>query len=135
MKTSEATTRPPKASQAITPVDAIFRAFADRTRLRIMNLLRQRDEICVCNLMRVLDVPQAKVSRHLAYLRNAKLVDTRRDGQWIHYRLRPAGGSFHAKMLECLSCCLAEVPELQADYDKLAGREFQCNDNPGGSCC
>lgn len=100
-------------------VDVVFRAFSDRTRLRILNLLRDQDELCVCELIRVLDVPQAKVSRHLAYLRRAGLVQTRREGQWVHYRLSKADGAFHAKMLECLRCCLAEVPELQADRKRL----------------
>ncbi len=108
-----------KTVTQIDQVDLVFRAFSDRTRLRIMNLLRGNGEICVCDLMRVLDLPQAKVSRHLAYLRRAGLVHTRREGQWIHYRLSKADGSFHAKMLECLRCCLAEVPELQADRERL----------------
>lgn len=113
-------------------VDTVFRAFSDRTRLRIMNLLRGRKEICVCDLMRVLDLPQAKVSRHLAYLRRAGLVDTRRDGQWVHYRMSKPDGAFHAKMLECLRCCLAEVPELQADRDKYEGKPMS---RAGGDCC
>ncbi len=87
-----------------------------------MNLLRGHGEICVCDLMRVLDLPQAKVSRHLAYLRRAGLVETRREGQWVQYRLSPADGTFHHKMLECLRCCLAEVPELRADRKRLETR-------------
>lgn len=99
--------------------DLVFRAFSDRTRLRIMNLLRGRGEICVCDLMTTLDLPQAKVSRHLSYLRRAGLVETRRDGQWVYYHLAKAEGTFHQKMLECLRCCLAEVPELRADRERL----------------
>lgn len=110
-------------------IDLVFRAFSDRTRLRIMNLLRGHGEICVCDLMRVLDLPQAKVSRHLAYLRRAGLVQTRRNGQWVHYRMSKADGAFHAKMLECLRCCMAEVPELQADRDKLTGKHASAD------CC
>ncbi|MBB6430500.1 ArsR/SmtB family transcription factor [Algisphaera agarilytica] len=105
--------------------DLIFRAFADPTRLRLMNLLQDQEEVCVCDLMNTLDLPQAKVSRHLAYLRRAELVETRKDGQWVYYRLAPSGSAFHAKMLECLQCCFAEVPELQADRDRLCG----------GDCC
>ncbi len=97
-----------------------FRAFSDPSRLRIMNLLQHAGETCVCDLVRVLDLPQAKVSRHLAYLRRAGLVDTRRDGAWVHYRLSEADGAVHRKMLECLSCCLGEVPELRFDVDRLA---------------
>jgi ArsR family transcriptional regulator len=104
---------------AVDKVDLIFRAFADRTRLRILNLLRERDEICVCDLMRVLDLPQAKVSRHLAYLRKAGLVAGRKDQQWMHYRLLPAKGQFHARLLDCLACCMGEVPGLKDDRRRL----------------
>ncbi len=121
-----------KTAPQLSRVDLIFRAFSDRTRLRILNLLRGRKEICVCDLVRVLDLPQAKVSRHLAYLRRARLVETRRDTQWVYYRLSKADGTFHKKMLECLNCCLAEVPELQADRSKLGNPElFQS----ASACC
>lgn len=100
-------------------VDLVFRAFSDRTRLRILNLLRDREELCVCDIIAVVDVPQAKVSRHLSYLRRAGLVAARKDGLWVHYRLLPASNGFHKKMLECLTCCMAEVPELKRDLAKL----------------
>ena len=71
-------------------VDVMFRAFSDRTRLRILHLLRG-GELCVCDLVDVLGVPQPKISRHLAYLRRAGSVVARKDGLWCHYRLaRPA---------------------------------------------
>jgi ArsR family transcriptional regulator len=104
---------------AVDKVDLIFRAFADRTRLRILNLLRDREEICVCDLMRVLEAPQAKVSRHLAYLRKAGLVAGRKDQQWMYYRLLPAKGKFHAKLLDCLASCMGEVPGLLDDRRRL----------------
>lgn len=110
-------------------VDLIFRAFSDRTRLRILNLLRG-GELCVCDLIAVLEVPQAKVSRHLAYLRRAGLVRSRKDGLWSYYVLTPASGAFHAKILECLSCCFADVPELSKDLERL-GRRPTC----GPNCC
>jgi ArsR family transcriptional regulator len=69
--------------------------------------------------MRVLDLPQAKVSRHLTYLRRAGLVAGRKEQQWIHYRLLPAKGKFHAKLLECLSFCMGEVPSLREDRSRL----------------
>ncbi|MEQ9461948.1 MAG: metalloregulator ArsR/SmtB family transcription factor [Phycisphaeraceae bacterium] len=102
------------------PIDSLFRAFADRTRLRILNLLSDHDELCVCDIIAALDLPQAKVSRHLAYLRRAGLVDTRREGQWVHYRLRQASSPLHTRLLDCLRCCLHEVPELKADRQRLA---------------
>ena len=64
----------------------MFKALADRTRLRILGLLRA-GEICVCDIHESLGLPQPTVSRHLAYLRKTGLVETRRDGLWVHYRL------------------------------------------------
>lgn len=112
-------------------VDLIFRAFSDRTRLRILNLLTSRDEICVCDLMRTLKLPQAKVSRHLAYLRRAGLVTGRKHLQWMYYRMAPAKGKFHGKILECLGCCIGEAPELKADRKRLG----ECCMEPGQTCC
>lgn len=112
-------------------VDLIFRAVADRTRLRILSLLSDREEICVCDLMAVLKVPQAKVSRHLAYLRKAGLVAGRKDEQWMHYRLLPAKGVFHKKLLECLSSCMDEVSTLKADRERLG----KCCSSRQVSCC
>jgi ArsR family transcriptional regulator len=64
----------------------IYSALADPTRLRILSLLGD-EEICVCHIHASLDVPQPTASRHLAYLRKSGLVETRRDGNWMHYRL------------------------------------------------
>lgn len=107
----------------------MFRAFSDRTRLRILNLLGG-GELCVCELIEVLGVPQAKVSRHLAYLRRSGLVKARKEGLWQYYRLVEPRGMFHRKLMECLECCFAEVPELKKDMERL-GRKG-CG---GGSCC
>ena len=111
-------------------VDTMFRAFSDRTRLRILNLLRS-GELCVCDLVRVIDSPQPTISRHLAYLRKAGLVTSRKDGLWMYYELAPARNDFHRKLMECLECCFtAEVPELAKDA-KALGRI--CRDNT--KCC
>ena len=107
----------------------MFRAFSDRTRLRILNLLKP-GELCVCDLVRVLELPQPKVSRHLAYLRRAGLVAGRKDGLWMHYTLLPAQNSFHQKLIECLSCCFQHVPEVAKDMKRLGRRE-----NPTATCC
>lgn len=110
-----------KTAPKLSRVDAMFRAFSDRTRLRILNLL-SGGELCVCDLVEVLQVPQPTASRHLAYLRKAGLVKSRRDKYWIHYRIAPAGDAFHAKLLDCLSCCLRDVPELAKDTTALKRR-------------
>lgn len=109
----------------------MFRAFSDRTRLRLLHLLRG-GELCVCDLVGVLAVPQPKVSRHLAYLRKAGLVLARKEGLWMHYRLAPAGNAFHRKLLECLANCFQAVPELAEDEAKLRGSK--CSGG-SGSCC
>ena len=99
-------------------VDKMFRAFADPTRLCILNLLRP-GERCVCDLVSIIDVPQPKISRHLAYLRKAGLVTGRKDGLWIHCSLAPIKGDFHQKLIECLGCCFSDVPELAKDLNRL----------------
>ena len=124
-------TRPPTPS-----VDVMFRAFSDRTRLRLLHLLAHGGEVCVCDLVGVLGVPQPKVSRHLAYLRKAGLVQARKEGLWSYYRLAPARGKFHAKLLECLSCCLGDVPELARDAGRLPAATCgpSCAGGPA-TCC
>ncbi len=96
-------------------VDRMFRAFSDRTRLRILHLLKDQGEVCVGNLVAVLGAPQTTVSRHLAYLRRAGLVCVRKEGLWKHYSLAAAQGRFHRGLLQCLRGCLDEVPELATD--------------------
>ncbi len=107
-----------KTAAIRSPVDRLFRAFSDRTRLRILNLLRS-GELCVCDLVRVIGVPQPKISRHLAYLRRAGLVTARKEGLWMHYELASSRNAFHQKLLECLACCFPDVPELAADLKRL----------------
>ena len=73
----------------------------------------------MCEIVGVLGVPQPKASRHLAYLRRAGLVEARREGLWMYYRLAPAQNAFHAKLLDCLACCFEDVPQLARDAKKL----------------
>jgi ArsR family transcriptional regulator len=127
-------TAPPKTS-----VDQMFRAFSDRTRLRILNLLRA-GEICVCDIVTVLDAPQPTISRHLAYLRRSRLVLARKEGLWIHYRLAPATSDFHKSLLHCLQSCFTAVPELAKDTRRLKtkGCSPGCPTGPCGDtngCC
>ena len=84
---------PSTANTAITPdaphldaLERLFRALSDRTRLRIMALLAQ-GETCVCEIHESLGIPQPTASRHLAYLRRSGLVQDRRQGLWVYYRL------------------------------------------------
>src|SRR6202790_4639915 len=67
-------------------IDLLFRPLADPTRLRLLNLIADR-EICVCYFVEILGISQPKISRHLAYLRRTGIVAARRQGRWMHYRL------------------------------------------------
>lgn len=112
-------------TKTISRVDMMFRAFADRTRLRILHMLRG-GELCVCHIVEVLGVPQPKASRHLAYLRKAGFVLARRDGRWSYYTLAPARNKLHKKLLDCLDHCCEEMPVLLRDDARL-GRQRCCN--------
>jgi ArsR family transcriptional regulator, arsenate/arsenite/antimonite-responsive transcriptional repressor len=104
-----------------TPTKTVFRALSDRTRLRILNLLRD-GELCVCHIVGVLDSPQPTVSRHLAYLRRAGLVIARKEGLWMHYRLAPAERKSHAMLLECLAQCFREEEMFAKDIVRVRAR-------------
>jgi ArsR family transcriptional regulator len=92
----------------------IFKALGDETRLRILNLL-SRGELCVCDIMKVLDVPQSRASRHLAHLRATGLVTDRREGRWMYYTLAPTG----RELQRWLSGLDNEVPRALADLQAL----------------
>lgn len=96
----------------------IFAALADETRLRILSLLSE-GELCVCDLMQVLKEPQSKISRHLAYLRREKLVEGRKQGLWMHYRLSRPAAKLSNMLLKAVSCCRGEFEELEADLKML----------------
>ena len=109
------------------PTD-LFKAFADTTRVRILNLLAQREH-CVCEFQNILHVPQPKISRHLAYLRRTGLVKTRRDGKWVYYTLAPGTNAVHTSLLRCLRGSFSEVTILQRD------RRASLAHKPTGKCC
>jgi ArsR family transcriptional regulator len=101
----------------------LFGAFANPIRLRVLNLLQEQKEICVCDLCEVLGVAQPKVSRHLGVLRDAGLVGVRRDGKWKLYSLAEAPTPLHRTLLRCVRSCLFELDELAADRERLAAIE------------
>ena len=96
----------------------LFRALADRTRLRLLNLMGE-DEVCVCFLVEALKLSQPKISRHLAYLRRAGIVVTRRDGKWMHYRLALPSDAHVVAVLAAVREWLAADPEIQSDRSRL----------------
>ncbi|HEU4769483.1 MAG TPA: metalloregulator ArsR/SmtB family transcription factor, partial [Pyrinomonadaceae bacterium] len=109
---------PPQVQDTDFNLELFFRALADHTRLRLIHLLED-DEICVCSFVEVLSTHQPKISRHLAYLRRAGLVATRRDGKWIHYRLVEPRDAHAAKIFRELRESLMGNAEMQSDKARL----------------
>ena len=93
-------------------------ALADKTRLRLLNLMRE-DEICVCFFTEVLGESQPKISRHLAYLRNAGIVSARRDGKWMHYSIEMPSGPYARQILEDTLKWLQSQNNMREDLKKL----------------
>src|SRR5438477_9718893 len=94
--------------------ERFFQALGDNTRLRLLNLMGDQ-EICVCYFVEILDQPQPKISRHLAYLRRAGIVDARRDGKWMHYRIVMPPHIGAAQVLRQTLSWLKEDRAMQAD--------------------
>ncbi|MCL4204588.1 MAG: winged helix-turn-helix domain-containing protein [Pirellulaceae bacterium] len=96
----------------------VFRALGDETRLRILNLLSER-EVCVCEIVDVLKLGQSKISRHLAVLKHAGLVECRRDGMWVFYQLTPARSDMHRQILDWLVAMRHQIAESRRDLQRL----------------
>ena len=97
----------------------VFKALSDETRLRVMKLLQER-ELCVCELMQVLSMSQPRISRHLSVLKNAGLVDDRREGKWVYYSLCNGVGTEEIKtILKSLSQTGNQMEVVQEDKKKL----------------
>jgi ArsR family transcriptional regulator len=104
----------------------LFRAFADPVRLRLLNLLGDGREVCVCHLHEALGLPQPTVSRHLAYLRRSGLVVGRKEGLWVYYRLAKPTSALPRKLLGCLPSCTAEAEVFQRDAERLRHLASRC---------
>lgn len=100
-------------------MELLFKALADRTRLRLLNLMGA-DEVCVCFFVEVLRTNQPKISRHLAYLRRAGVVAARREGKWIHYRVVEPEDAHVARVFHEVRSWLMEDREMQRDRARLA---------------
>lgn len=103
----------------------LFKALSEPVRLRIVSLLLRRGELCVCDIVDALELPQSVVSRHLAYLRNNNLVETRREGVWVYYQLllktkALETDTFTQQLLELFRVHAEQEPNLQHDLDKLS---------------
>ena len=98
--------------------ELFFRALADPTRLRIINLIGDQ-EVCVCFFVEILSTNQPKISRHLAYLRRAGIVAARREGIWMHYRISTPGDENAAKVLNDVREWLVKDPVMEQDRKRL----------------
>jgi len=108
----------------LSEMETFFMALADKTRLRLLNLMRQ-DEICVCFFTEVLGESQPKISRHLAYLRNAGIVEARREGKWMHYSISEPKDENAGKVLDEVLAWLASQDDMQKDREKY--RQVCCS--------
>jgi len=125
-------------TKQLVEMEALFKALADATRLRILGLLLT-GEVCVCDIHQSLKIPQPKASRHLAYLRRTGLVETRRDGLWIHYRLGKPADSVLAAIVDAVRHALTHADTVRRDAERLQKRTGCCVPAPGDvagvSCC
>lgn len=102
------------AAHTVADLDLLFRGFADPTRLRLLNLLAA-GELCVCDLVEILGIPQSTVSRHLRYLHRAGLVEVTRDWKYAHYRLATPELAAHRTLLGCVRTCFQGIAQLDRE--------------------
>jgi ArsR family transcriptional regulator len=119
-------------------MEELFKALADVTRLRILGLLLT-GEVCVCDIHQSLKIPQSKASRHLAYLRKSGLVETRREGLWVHYRLGTFADPVLATISDAVRHALTHIDTVHRDAERLHKKTGCCVPSPGdpapSSCC
>ena len=113
----------------IKDVEHLCKALADATRLRILGLLLS-GEVCVCDIHETLKIPQPKASRHLAYLRKAGLVDARRDGLWMHYRLTDVADPILRTIRDAVAHALTHLEPVRRDSERLQKATGCCVPRP-----
>ncbi len=106
-------------NQSTFDMERFFQALGDDTRLRLLNLIGEQ-ELCVCYFVEILGQPQPKISRHLAYLRNAGMVTVRRQGTWMHYRIVMPEHTGAAKILRETLAWMKEDRTMQSDRSRLS---------------
>lgn len=108
----------------------LFKALGDETRLEMLALLVQRDELCVCRFEEALGITQSKASRHLRYLLNAGLLTDRRDGTWVHYRIAPDLPAEQAELIRALPLVLGAA-RMERAASRLAPGDEARRERPG----
>jgi len=120
------------------PLETLFKALADRTRLRILSLLLS-GEVCVCDIYSSLGIAQPKASRHLAYLRRAGLVSARKEGLWVHYKLAQLPDPVLQAVVDAAAHALGHIDAADRDRQRLERRlEFRvvpAIPASNGRCC
>jgi ArsR family transcriptional regulator len=107
-----------------------FKALSEEPRLDILLLLFRYGELCGCEVERFLEMSQSKASRHLRYLRNAGLVEDRREGLWIYYRVAEPMDDAHERLIDLLRDLLARAPSPDISDELAAMRAERCGDAP-----
>lgn len=110
--------------------NALFSVLGDPTRLRAVMVIQSEGEVCVCELTHALQESQPKISRHLAYLRDAGVVRARREGTWMHYRLDPTLPAWAVDILDETHKKLRDTNPFKADINRLS----RMNDRPEREC-
>jgi ArsR family transcriptional regulator, arsenate/arsenite/antimonite-responsive transcriptional repressor len=121
MRSDLPVTRATAELPAIDDLDALFKGFADPTRIRILNLLAA-GELCVCDIVELLDLPQSTVSRHLAYLLRSELVEVSRGWKFAHYRLAAPSNPVHKTLLNCVRTCFRGILRLDSERARATER-------------
>ena len=110
-----------RTTPTVEALDAVFKGFADPTRIRILSVLAA-GELCVCDIVDILRLPQPAVSRHLAYLRRMGLVDATREWKFAHYRLAKPGNGVHKNLLNCVRTCFRGIASLDRERVEAEAR-------------
>jgi len=122
---------------AVDELESLFKALADKTRLRILALLGS-NEVCVCHIHDSLGLPQPTVSRHLAYLRKSGLVVTRRDGVWMHYQVSRSLSPVIRGVVTAAVDAVQHLPATTQDrkqFERSFGQLYVLDTPAGGTCC
>ena len=117
-----------------------FKALSDETRLQIMTLLLEEEELCVCDFVGALGQTQSKISRHLRYLYYAGLVEDRREGLWMHYRVSTQLKPEQATVLAALSDAVSveQKRDLSSALEKWftrKGADVEAQGQGAAACC
>jgi ArsR family transcriptional regulator len=124
MKGNQMESTIPAPERVVFDLDPLFRGFADPTRLRILNVLAA-GELCVSDIVDLVELPQPAVSRHLAYLRRSGLVEVTRDWKLGRYRLAEPRNPVHRSLIECVRSCFTGIPSMDAERRRAEGRAAQ----------